>query len=182
MENTIHNDPEVLKRILELQVKMRKNVDECGVSVMGVGGEYSYSIGLLSHQLPELLVYGMGTNMELWLINTLTNRFKKDGLQLGVLLDVIAGSNGEPLPLYLYEVPIDEKVKKYIMQSHNFYITYPEYKKASLRLVQVLWPDTAGRLPFEKGYDHESLPQRIFAHEALMDSEVHLNLNKADIH
>jgi hypothetical protein len=118
-----------------------------GVAIVSVGAArdapaFSYTVGLSDDGLPELLVTGLPPEVAQPVLNDLAVRLRRDGA-LPVsepLADVFAG-----MPAVLQEVPF-ARCAAYVRVA-------ADRRQGPLRVLQLIWPDAAGRFPWEAGYD-----------------------------
>lgn len=116
-----------------------------GVAVITVGPardapSFSYTVGLSDDGLPELLVLGLPAEVAQPVLNTLAARLRREGaLRLNEpLTDVFAGTTA-----VLHEVPLARSAP---------YVRVAAHRRAGvLRVLQLIWPDAAGRFPWQAG-------------------------------
>lgn len=129
--------------------RIAQNVTDHGWHVMGVDGgdapgDWGYSIGLW-HTLrsPEVSVFGLPAQTTMRVANAAGVAIRDgDPLQLG-------GRRGDVLEGYDVAVrPVDPS-----WYSDFFGAGIDFYQSPPLPIVQVFWPDKAGRFPWEEGAD-----------------------------
>ena len=130
------------------------------LSILGEPGNpseypFSYSVGHAEKDHPELMLTSLGGDTATYLINTVADELEKRGWEW---------SEDDLIEL--------EQVKIRLMLAENFDAKTPiatrraEAKGAkSLRFLQILWPDPAGKFPDESEYDKENFPQPIWQHD-----------------
>jgi hypothetical protein len=139
-------------RVRRLRKQIEQLVAAHGWAVQGVfadpaAGEptFSYTVGLYrTHKHPELVVFGVSPEVAKTILNRVAFRFAKEGEPIvpGVRYDeilegfpvvfVTAGQDGVDSHLYAYEW---------------------FYKGQTPPVLQMVWPDTDGRFPWEDGFD-----------------------------
>lgn len=127
--------------------KIDQQIAEYGWSVIATGtqlasGEVSmaYTIGLADKGFPEIIVFGLPAHIAQVLLNEAAFRLLKNELPLGVKVDDLAN-----LPTFFRSVE-PEVAAPYIIQANN-------RAGKELPALQLVWPDRAGKLPWEEGAD-----------------------------
>lgn len=140
-------------RVKRLRKQIEQLVATHGWAVQGVFADpaegvptFSYTVGLYrTHKHPELVVFGVPPEIAKTILNRVAFRFAKDGevivpgarydeiLEKFPVVFVTAGQDGVASHLYAYEW---------------------FYKGQTPPVLQMVWPDTAGRFPWEEGFDH----------------------------
>jgi hypothetical protein len=122
-------------------------VREHGFAVVSVGAArdvpgFTYTVGLADERLPELLVIGLPAQVAHPVLNALAARLRHErALPLEQpLRDVFAG-----MAAVLQEVPF-ARCAAYVHVA-------AERQHGPIRVLQLIWPDEAGRFPWETGYD-----------------------------
>lgn len=123
-------------------------IAESGRMVMMVGSDeergipsFAYTIGLSGRALPELIVFGLGP-VGVSVLNDLAERLL-DGEALPRnqrMNDVFKGVDA-----VLQEVPAG-------VAQHFLRVAFDKYG-SGVQTLQLIWPDAAGKLPWEEGHD-----------------------------
>lgn len=112
------------------------------------GLPFMYTAGLTSHGLPEIIITGPVVPwVQQYMIDTLLGLYQERGVFLGETKELLdLGYRAD-----LVEVDCSSELVRddYIVQALEFY----RGTGKKVRLVQIRWPDTQGRLPGEDGYD-----------------------------
>jgi hypothetical protein len=136
--------------------QQHEHIDRVGWSVMAVvptdddpDPPFAYTVGLTEHDFPELIIAGLPPDTAHALLNDLARRVYDravrfaHGQRLGdLLIGYIAVIVDGPATGPLYPGA-----------------AYAQYGTDRVRLQQVVWPDPAGRFPWEPGYDRDQFPQ-----------------------
>jgi hypothetical protein len=155
-------DKNNLKKFIE---STKANVDKYGVSIMGVIGSHAYTIGMAKIGLPDVIITGsLNQDTAQIILNDLFKEWKEKGVGYGDNYNLITGKDSESLKCHVRAIaPSEELYNEYVCQALNFYSKHPEYATTdSPMFAQILWPDTQGKLPTEKGYLHDEFKQPIF--------------------
>jgi hypothetical protein len=117
-----------------------KNVGWAYVSILEPV-PFVYTIGLSeTRKHPELLVSGLAPNMALVMISNLIARIAgPEGLPVDQPIASIAASG----PVILKKIANPKSIAELAAQA----------LKADFEMLQCVWPDPAGKLPWEDGYD-----------------------------
>jgi len=153
------------QRFLEFMAETKTNVDEYGVSVMGVIGSHAYTIGMANLGLPDLIMTGnLHQETCQMILNDLVCQWKEKGVQYGDNLNLISDRSGQPLRAHVRAIAPDQTFyDDYVRQAINFYLEYPDYMKTEIPMfAQIMWPDTNGKLPTEESYLHHDCHQPLF--------------------
>lgn len=135
--------------------KIKDSVQSGHWMVIGVGASHSedyphycYTVGLHSHGLPEIILFGLPMETGQSILNTAADQVLNNGTALphGTQLDKVASK-----PLVLVDVP--ESEKKYELT--NMVRQY--YRSTNYRLQQLVMPDKQGRFPWQKSVDPKFL-------------------------
>lgn len=129
----------------------RDNIAEYGVSLLGVGNEYVYSIGAANAGRVDLV---------LGFVNPLLNNvYQTLGGHPAIEATLRAGKAVKLTKELLgtlvdgYVVPIPEEVAmEFCGAGYRYYSAYPEEKQSPILFAQVFFPDTKGTFPWEVGY------------------------------
>jgi hypothetical protein len=142
--------------------RQERIIDRVGWAVMHVlptdddpdtTAPFSYTIGLTGHGYPELLIAGLPCEIAHTLLNDLAGRVygKAQRFTHGQRVDdLIAG-----YPAVVVEGDLVEHLWPGVAVAR--------YGRDRLRLQQVVWPDPAGRLPWEPGYAYDAQVQPLIA-------------------
>ena len=112
------------------------------------GLPFIYTVGLTGMGLPEIIISGpVSPWLQQYMIGKLLELYQERGAFFGVSHELLA----DGLRVELVEVDCTSELVRdsYIVQALEFY----RGTGKSVRLVQIRWPDTQGRLPGEDGYD-----------------------------
>ncbi|ANT70192.1 DUF4262 domain-containing protein [Aeromonas hydrophila] len=137
----------------KLQADIAAQIAKGHMLIMSVFGDpssgqkgFAYTIGLTSLGLPEIMISGsMRSEVQHGLIEALAAEYKEHGISLGITHELLSGG----LRAELVEVDCYQAKSAFIVQAANYY----EGSGKTIRLVQIRWPDTQGRLPDEEGFD-----------------------------
>jgi hypothetical protein len=141
--------PEWLRRDAMYRNAVREQIIRNGWVVQGVfptaedpGPQFTYTIGLVEAGLPELLIMGLPTDVGAVILNAAAKRHLEH--------EFTAGDTWEfpevvpPLPFRVVDIPA----------RHSCLGTaYRIYERNTVRGLQLVWADVAGRFPGEDGYD-----------------------------
>lgn len=100
----------------------------------------AYTIGLADAGLPELLVFGLPPQVALVILNDAAQRLRKGRLPTDTLLTELA-----TLPT-VFKAVAPAIAEDFIIQANN-------RASRALPALQLIWPDRAGRFPWEPGAD-----------------------------
>lgn len=154
------------KSLNQLRAEMAGHVEQFGHSVMLVGGGFAYTIGMASHGHSDFIISTDDMNMAHWLLNLAASRFAvSNECPEGVYSDIIDHKDdGLPMPIHFAPVALTKEFRdNYVAQARYFYDQFPKYEQAPMSVVQILWPDNKGLLPYEAGYNAERFRQELFA-------------------
>jgi len=125
---------------------IQEHIDQVGWSVTAVGADrlvpqFAYTVGFTEHNLPELLISGLPFEVMHGVLNT-AGRLAYDGARWRHgqhVAEIIVGFDavivdGAPLP------------------GMRPGTAYARYGPARVRIQQIIWPDPAGRFPWQPGY------------------------------
>lgn len=136
---------------------MRQRIDQHGAVVQHVlpafGGDlgYSYTLGLTDAGLPELWIGGLRpSRSEALLLDAARMALEEGGIAPGELR--LAWST----PFRVRGPVAVEEAAPFVAQQ-----VWPHPYVVSV--MQVCWPDTAGRFPDDDGYDEARFPQQLLA-------------------
>jgi hypothetical protein len=109
---------------------------------------FCYSTGIYkSFGLPEIFISSLPQNLSHGLIENYVNKFKNtDSVPLDTRIDDLT----DRFPIYLIEVQTD-KLTDFVLSSIRF------YKDEDYKYVQLIYPDTEGHFPNDKGYDYDQI-------------------------
>lgn len=128
-------------------------IDKYGWAVQGVGPEitegklrrpaFSYTIGLTAKNLPELSIYGLGMGVAHQLLNMLASEMVNGrSFVPGELITDLAN-----MPFHVVRsIDLTD-----LSAARHFY-------DDKITALQVVWPDPAGKFPWEDDFDIEMLP------------------------
>ena len=134
-------------------IEVLDHVQRCGCHIWGVRAEedapsYFFSVGLFAnYSHPEILVFSTGTNAGAHWINAIGERASR-GIQYSagdILTDLVEGKS-----LHFADVPV-ELYPDYLGYAMWFYGSLAE----PFPCLQLVWPDAAGKLPWQIGCDEE---------------------------
>jgi hypothetical protein len=109
---------------------------------------FCYSTGIYkSFGIPELFISSLPRNLSGGLVENYVNKFKSLGT---IPLDTRIDDLTDRFSVYLIEVPIDN-LADYVLSSIRF------YKGEDYKYVQLIYPDTNGLFPNDKGYDYDQI-------------------------
>jgi hypothetical protein len=157
------DEREKAARWAAVDAKVARNVDEYGWAVQGVfppSGSgpwtppFAYTVGLMKtlDGHPELMIVGLDPGTMQRLLNEVASRAQKlrRPVELGRRYDDILNGG---LPAEFVRVS-EENVATFTGMAARYYRLNggPERVEA----LQMVWPDPAGRLPWDEGFDHET--------------------------
>ncbi|SUE95900.1 Uncharacterised protein [Ectopseudomonas mendocina] len=135
---------------------IKANIDRCGIHLFGIfasedGPGFTYSIGFAAHGLPEVIVFALDMHMVGPYINRyydeIVNKKTRDAGP-AVLMPEDDWFN---LPLSVINVE-SGRAEDFAVQAYAF-AEDMGWKKPEF--VQWVWSDTAGKMPWQQGYDKE---------------------------
>jgi len=135
--------------------QVRQNILKFGWHVTGVLPEpgslaFTYTVGLTRFQdHPELIMLSLPNRQAQELLNILGGRVR-DGTRLEPGRLEAGVSPIKDYPVWL--IPVDDWV------SHPLGVAKAIYG-VEITALQVVWPDSSGRFPWEDGYNHVGCPQ-----------------------
>ncbi len=122
-----------------------------GWMIQGVGGDeelsFAYTIGLTERSNhPELLVFALPPEVFHPILNELAGRVVRGGqvLPLRHRIDDVAN-----YPIQLIPIARPYRTSQYIF----FNVARCYHQTVIVEAVQLVWPDAAGRFPWEDGFD-----------------------------
>lgn len=142
---TVIDDPP--QKLSDYECKLVEQVRKYGwrsTSVADSDPAFTYTTGFwLTLQQPEVIVFDFPSDLA---HDVLGQMFRE--LQRGRVLPT-----GEPLEKLLggervYLFPVKEPAVSQFLRSGHWF-----YKKATFPCLQLVWPDAAGRFPWEDGFD-----------------------------
>jgi len=109
---------------------------------------FCYSTGIYAtFGIPEIFISSLPQNLSHGLIESYVDKYKSvDSIPYGKRIDDLT----ERFPVYLIEVQTD-KLTDYVLSSVRF------YKDKDFKYVQLVYPDTKGHFPGDKGYDYDQV-------------------------
>lgn len=109
---------------------------------------FCYSTGIYkSFGIPELFISSLPQNLSHELVQNYVNKFKNANV---VPLDIKIDDLTDRFPVYFIEVPI-ENLTDYVLSSIRF------YNGDNYKYIQLIYPDTNGYFPKDKGYNYDQL-------------------------
>ncbi|MFJ6199129.1 DUF4262 domain-containing protein [Micromonospora sp. NPDC092111] len=115
---------------------------------------FAYTVGLTAHDHPELLIAGLDPAIAQQLLNDLAARVydRAERFTHGQRIsDLIAGYDAT-----IVAGPATEQLRPGAALAR--------YGLRQVRLQQIVWPDQAGRLPWDDGYAYPKATQPVIAH------------------
>lgn len=109
---------------------------------------FCYSTGIYeTFGIPEIFISSLPQNLSHRLIESYVDKYKNvDSIPYDKRIDDLT----ERFPVYLIDVPTD-KLTDYVLSSVRY------YKDKDLKYAQLVYPDTKGNFPDEKGYDYDQV-------------------------
>jgi hypothetical protein len=109
---------------------------------------FCYSTGIYkTFGIPEIFISSLPQNLSHGLIESYVNKFKNvDSIPVDKRIDDLT----DRFPIYLIDVATD-KLTAYVLSSFRF------YHDKDFKHVQLVYPDTQGRFPNDKGYDYDQI-------------------------
>lgn len=141
----------------QIQKNMQKVVDDLVACIKGEPGwgvpmifgsetepGYAYTVGLESnYNHPELMIYGLPPELMHWAINELGQKVK-DGHRF---------EDGELIKEMFNMPAIIKSCNK--SANDNLRLAHVIYGGQEFRVMQIYWPDTEGKFPWEDGFQKE---------------------------
>jgi hypothetical protein len=135
----------------ELLKKTKRNIEKYGLQVISIkASEYlpsfSYSIGLIeSYQHPELICFGLSTDLMHTLINDVATLIKQgEKIELGKNYDnIFANSDAQFVQADAKNVP------------DYFKLALKYYQLDQIPAMQLVWTDRENRFPWDTGFEEE---------------------------
>ena len=113
-----------------------------GCAILGDGPAFAYTVGMFGLGHPELLVFSVGTHDAGYLLNALGNRIVEgEALMSGI--GVTVDGFGTIVP---EAVPNPGQI---VFEANRF---YDRPDDSSVPVLQLTYPDAAGRFPWDAGY------------------------------
>jgi len=159
--------------------KAKSLVDSGSFLVLGISGDekklpFVYTVGCAYYGFPEIIFVGNApANLITPLFNDLFEKWKTDGVRLGMVKEIIKFKNketGQSVDYFINLEQIENTTffENYGFQTRAFYKKHPEYlvragyKNAScISVVQFMLPDTNGVFPGEKGFNAVDIYQPV---------------------
>lgn len=126
--------------------KVQSAIDAHGWAVQGVfpstdddGAPFAYTVGMTARSLPELLIYGLPSQVATLVLNAAGARMGEDGPpQDGQRLSGLIAN---------YDLAVVNAV-----HTRDLAMARRFYGNDQVRAVQLVWPDQEGRYPWDGGY------------------------------
>ena len=115
------------------------------------GPPFAYTVGLFGLGHPELLVFGLGPDTTLGLLNELGTQIRQDGELIPGQMLTFEAWNHRVIP---EEVPNPGEI---VFSANRFYRRPDDY---SVPVLQLSYDDSAGRFPWEEGYEDPRMQPR----------------------
>ncbi|WP_311061595.1 DUF4262 domain-containing protein [Pseudomonas aeruginosa] len=129
------------------QERLEKIIREVGHAVITTGSEIAegtiamaYTMGLSDQGLPELLLFGIGGEPAMEILNTAADMLRSGELPVDVPVEKLLN-----LPIVVKAVP-PEAAAEYIVQANG-------RAGRQLPALQLVWPDPEGRFAWEPQFD-----------------------------
>jgi hypothetical protein len=150
---------------MDIDKRIQEDKDNIGWTVMGIGQapdfpNFNYTVGMVDHQLPEIICVGLPITVSHHIINDICNRMM-DGLKIKTNKQYDQFSN---LPLQFIEVNEDHVIDKMCLSTRTA-------KRSDFKALQMVWCDTKGKFPWEDNFEtkfisaqpllNEKIPQKI---------------------
>lgn len=154
------------KKILK---EIKSYVDKNGCSVVATHNEhdgmpFAYSVGLANSGMPDVFIIGrMNPTIMMSIINNVHTYWKRNGVCYGRTDQVLQGFDVFLLPV---ETTENSFYENYAIQNIAFYRNFSHYNRRPVgmpRIVQVIWPDTEGKYPFDETYNKTRFEQKLFS-------------------
>lgn len=135
-----------------IQDTIRKNIAKYGWHSFGIfptkddspdKANFTYTVGLREKGFPELIIIGLPNESAHALIGDAIKQFERNGVPKDGQVDATLAN----MPLVYREVPTEEAAKEHTCWVGNY------YKNNDYKVIQIVWPDRAGLLPWEPGCD-----------------------------
>lgn len=126
--------------------KVQSAIDAHGWAVQAVapatdddGAPFAYTVGMTVRSLPELLIYGLPSEVATVVLNAAGARMGEDGpLQDGQRLSGLIQN---------YDLAVVDAV-----HTHDLAMARRFYGNDQVQAIQLVWPDQNGRYPWDEGY------------------------------
>jgi hypothetical protein len=137
----------------EYHKKVNENIQQFGYHSTFVFSQdspsFCYSTGIFENfKIPELFISSLPQNLSFDLINKYVETFKDKTVLLNSKIDYLT----ERFPVYFIESS-NHRLLDFVLTSIKY------YKDRDYKYLQLIYPDTNGKFPNEKGYDYD---QEIF--------------------
>lgn len=114
----------------------------------GKSPSFCYSTGVYhSFRIPEIFISSLPKNLSQGLIGDYVDKFKNKG---SVPINKLITDLNDRFPIYLIEVTTN-KLTDYALSSFRF------YNDREFKYVQLVFPDTKGHFPNDKGYNYDQI-------------------------
>lgn len=141
-----HGPDAYKKRVLD-------NIERTGLSITGVFPEpdspgFTYSIGMHRHEMPDLIIFSVPPELGQHIMNALYAKAKEGTITLQDG-EVVDDKDITSMPLVLRATD-PELVEEYATGSYS--LSSEETGHAN-SVLQIVWPDTHGRYPWDATFD-----------------------------
>lgn len=138
----------------QLYSDIDKHIAAHGLSVMGVIGEFSYSIGMHPKGLPDLIITVGDADTCKMIINMVAQKFMATGAYDGIETELFN------MPLMIVPVDGETMLNDYMIHADNYY-SHRGIAMDNYRVYQLVLPDRNGIFPMQTGYESERMPQKL---------------------
>jgi hypothetical protein len=141
----------------EMLGRLAEMVSRSGWALQGVFGDtvesvFTYTVGLTEAGLPELWLGSLDPRQAGAVLNGLAVMHLAAAADGGLPV-------GEPVDC---EFSVRFRLRGPVQaRAGETFAAFQMYGEEAVSLLQVLWPDAAGKYPDEWGYDHAAFPQRL---------------------
>lgn len=162
-----------VQRVHEINEKCKRDVERDGFSIRVVINAFAYTVGMASKGLPDLIIDTRHSQFGYSALIEIATKFI-DGLEVkGCLVaECVTSTEGNPVYFELTTVPLTESIlTEHVTATVGFYKREPALEVEPMRLMQVIYSDNAGLLPYSPDYNQELFPQRILTYDYDLKAE-----------
>lgn len=165
-----NSDGDLQEAMQDFVDKMDRIATEHGHAVLTVPGDspetsFTYTIGLAERGWPELVLYSLAPETARMMLNLVIERIESMGVMPEAGLTIDKAINW---PVQLGLIAEDKLASHFVLATKRAQAKgHGDITKTSdgpsIAGLQLIWPDPAGRLPTDAGYDHQNFPQPLLS-------------------